>query len=486
MKRINILMMVFSLFSLKAFTQSGNTCDSAIAMNVPDTLFPYGANLDSGWVWNGGGGWFKFTAPTGKGIEGFMIDMPISPNCSTFSSVTMGVGVIKGATCATASVVGQNQLFWFYGGGTGNCRYANAPALYDSAFGGDTYYINISNYGFKIRWFTHIVDSFSCGAADTITHIPFTGCNLRNVDFMQPSWIFPGAPFINPVYYTLIPTSNNVSFKVEAKSCLGNGQLYAYLYDDCSFTNLLASSPPIDPLNSFPGNTYQFNISNATPGSPLTLVMDAGRWLGPDIFSPGPSICSFKITDATGILLPVHLLTFTAQLKESNALLNWHVEAEQNFDRYQIERSPNAKDFTGIGAVKAANKKEYSYTDNVSSELAVVSNQNSQLPTHNSLYYRLKLIDRDGSFTYSPIRSINIKHSTLNIYPNPAHNVVTITGEHLKTITLADNTGRTVLTKVPENENLIELVVGHLPKGIYLLTVTTTGGNTQSEMLIVE
>ena len=104
------------------------------------------------------------------------------------------------------------------------------------------------------------------------------------------------------------------------------------------------------------------------------------------------------------IITPVHLLTFTAQLKESNALLNWQVENELNFDRYQIERSRNGKDFTSIGTVKATNKKEYSYTDNVSRELAVLSNQNSQLPTHNSLYYRLKLIDRDGSFTYSPIR----------------------------------------------------------------------------------
>ena len=184
--------------------------------------------------------------------------------------------------------------------------------------------------------------------------------------------------------------------------------------------------------------------------------------------------------------LPVHLLTFTAQLKENKALLNWQVANEQNFDRYQIERSPNGKDFITLGAVKADNKKEYSYTDKVSSELAVVSNQNSQLPTNNSLYYRLKMIDRDGSFTYSPIRQINIKHSTFNIFPNPAHNIVTITGDKLKTITLTDNAGRTVLTKVAENDKTIEIFVGHLPKGLYLLTLTTTSGNTQSEKLIIE
>ncbi len=188
----------------------------------------------------------------------------------------------------------------------------------------------------------------------------------------------------------------------------------------------------------------------------------------------------------TGSAFPVHLLTFTAKLKDNNALLNWQVENEQNFDRYQIERSPNGKDFAARGAVKAANKKEYSYTDNVSSELAVVSNQNSQIPTNNSLYYRLKLIDRDGTFTYSPIRQLTINHLQLTIAPNPAHNIVTITGDKLKTITLADNAGRTVLTKVAGNNKSIEIEVSHLPKGFYLLTVTTTGGNTQSEKLVVE
>jgi hypothetical protein len=148
-------------------------------------------------------------------------------------------------------------------------------------------------------------------------------------------------------------------------------------------------------------------------------IITTGNFRGIADLDPGPGIYNMTSNGTDDIfilklnqqnILPVHLITFTAQLKDNQALLNWQVENEQNFDRYQIERSPNGKDFTAIGAVKAANKKEYRYTDNVSSELAVVSNQNSQLSTHNSLYYRLKLLDRDGTFTNSPTRQLTITH----------------------------------------------------------------------------
>ena len=97
------------------------------------------------------------------------------------------------------------------------------------------------------------------------------------------------------------------------------------------------------------------------------------------------------------------------------------------------------------------------------------------------------MADKDGAFTYSPIRMINNNGGfAVNIYPNPAHNIVTITGAELKTITLADNTGRTVLTKAAGNNSSIEIAVEHLPKGVYWLTATNAAGNVQSEKLVVE
>ena len=241
------------------------------------------------------------------------------------------------------------------------------------------------------------------------------------------------------------------------------------------------------------------SIGNTTWADGYALAVDkdnniitTGNFRGIADLDPGSGIYNMTSNGTDDIfilklsqqnILPVHLLTFNALLKDNSTLLTWQVEAEQNFDRYQIERSRNGKDFTSIGAVKAANKKEYNYTDNNPSASPL---SNSVGEGSGVRLYRLKLIDRDGAFTYSPIRQINIKHSTFNIFPNPAHNIVTITGERLKTITLADNAGRTVLTKVAGNSQSDEIAVGHLPKGLYLLTVTTTGGNTQSEKLVIE
>ena len=469
MKKIYCLLVGFSLFSLKAFTQNGSTCDSAIAMNVPDTLLPYGASLDSGWTWNSGaGGWFKFTVPSGKGIEGFMIDMPVNPNCSTYTSITFGVSVFKGTTCATKSLVSSNVLFNFYNGGTGNCRYLNAPALFDSVMDGENYYINISPYPFKIRWFTHIVDSFSCIKSDTVKSIPLTGCNLANVDFMT-TLIHPH--FANPIYYTIMPTSNMVTFNVEATSCIENGWLDFYVYDNCSFTNLYAASSPNYPGNSpiYPGNIYPVNINNAVPGVPLLLVIDAGRILGPDIFVPAPTLCTFNITNASGILLPLHLLTFTAKRANTANLLNWTTAQEVNTDHFDIERSPNGTQFSKIGTVKANSMNgQYTYTDDNSGQSSVVSR----------LYYRLKMLDKDGQFTYSPIRqvSLNPQLSTLNIYPNPAKDNLQLQIEsdqkatlHLQVLT---QDRKVVLSKqmtVQQGSSLQSINISQLPTGHYFL-----------------
>ena len=71
----------------------------------------------------------------------------------------------------------------------------------------------------------------------------------------------------------------------------------------------------------------------------------------------------WRYTPDTTNILPVHLLTFTAQLQDKQTHLHWTVENEQNFDRYQIERSSNGKDFTANGSVKAIHARQYSFVD---------------------------------------------------------------------------------------------------------------------------
>ena len=70
------------------------------------------------------------------------------------------------------------------------------------------------------------------------------------------------------------------------------------------------------------------------------------------------------------------------------------------------------------------------------------------------MYYRLKMVDIDGIFTYSNIVSIRIKGnaSILSVYPNPAKNnlslMVSVKQKEQVTMRIFDNAGNLVQTKM--------------------------------------
>ncbi len=195
-----------------------------------------------------------------------------------------------------------------------------------------------------------------------------------------------------------------------------------------------------------------------------------------------------------GFILPVHLLNFTAQLKTTSpisygegrdevALLNWQVANEQNFSRYQVERSPNGKEFNPIGTVNAANKKEYSFVDNKPFTYSAI-----QQKEEDKAYYRLKMIDIDGRFTYSPIRSIakNIQQNTLNIYPNPGKDFITFNTNGITSYRLINASGKVVCTKKLNGIVVEKLAVNGYAKGVYLLQAYFANGSVQSGKVVVE
>ena len=162
---------------------------------------------------------------------------------------------------------------------------------------------------------------------------------------------------------------------------------------------------------------------------------------------------------------PLHLLTFTAKRANTANLLNWTTAQEVNTDRFEIERSSNGREFSKIGTVKAGNTS-YSFADNN--------------PVNGANYYRLKMADKDGAFTYSPIRQLNNKPSTFNIalYPNPAKDKLQLQVENDKQTTLhvqvVTQDGKVVLSKqvaVPQGASSQSINISQLAAGHYFLKV---------------
>jgi Secretion system C-terminal sorting domain len=174
-----------------------------------------------------------------------------------------------------------------------------------------------------------------------------------------------------------------------------------------------------------------------------------------------------------GAILPVHLITFEARKQGNGVGLSWKVDNETNMSRYEIEHSNNARNFLKILSVAAVNQSSV-HTYDVS----------DALPLSGSNFYRLKQLNTDGSYDYSPIVKIDfVNKYSVFIYPNPAKNSITVQGmENFKTIELLDAQGKLVKQwKVIRNE---PLNISDIHSGIYLIRLITDD-ETQLQKLII-
>ncbi|QRR01454.1 T9SS type A sorting domain-containing protein [Dyadobacter sandarakinus] len=113
--------------------------------------------------------------------------------------------------------------------------------------------------------------------------------------------------------------------------------------------------------------------------------------------------------------LPVTLTTFTARKESTTALLTWQTTSETRSSHFEIEHSVNAKTWNHLTSVNALG------------ESAQLHNYQfvHQNPVNGDNYYRLKMVDTDGSFTYSKVEQVSfVLDFDVNVYPNPASEII--------------------------------------------------------------
>ncbi len=113
--------------------------------------------------------------------------------------------------------------------------------------------------------------------------------------------------------------------------------------------------------------------------------------------------------------LSLHLLNFTANKTSGGSQVTWKTENEQNYTNFTVERSvDNGTTFNVLGGFASANMGTYSFLDKTP---APAANQ-----------YRLKLVDLNGTISYSNIVTLMyanaIAGSNISVYPNPASNTI--------------------------------------------------------------
>lgn len=114
-------------------------------------------------------------------------------------------------------------------------------------------------------------------------------------------------------------------------------------------------------------------------------------------------------------LLPLELTSFTASSADNrNALLKWTTQNEENVNRFEIERSENTINWTTVGKID--------YTDAAQGEYTFQDRTDGT----DIYYYRLKIIDNDGQYTYSEVVSLHIKVTPPRVFPTIANEILNI------------------------------------------------------------
>ncbi len=260
--------------------------------------------------------------------------------------------------------------------------------------------------------------------------------------------------------YSKPQESSGYYFDILGNPCAGDTVAFAVLHTSGSLTGsenilwfkndtLLASMTNEDTLLISSAGKYECKVIDPATNCPLDTT-------------------SYAIVYNCSIV-PLRLLSFNATRHDKTNLLHWHTSQETNVHHFGIQRSYDGKTYFPIGTA-IPGLGQYYFTD--------------EFPLEGYNYYRLKIVDKDGSYTYSPVRTVNRKPGfTVNLFPNPVSNELQVkVGSEKQTqlqVQVAGIEGAILLSakwNVNKGTSLKTLDISWLKSGVYFLEMLTSTG----------
>lgn len=194
----------------------------------------------------------------------------------------------------------------------------------------------------------------------------------------------------------------------------------------------------------------------------------------------------FKIVFRGSAALPLSTINLQAIEKNGGVEVNWQTSNEVDLKNYEVEQSQDGKNFDKQATVTAKNESSNSY-----------STFNANIK-NGIWYFRIKIIQKDGSFKYSNTVTINLntKNSELVVFPNPVKGKVftvqfAVAEKGNYTIQLFNQSGQVVLNKfitLQTSTNasvIVDCKQQQVPVGNYSLMITNEFGMKLTKQIIV-
>ncbi|WP_426295497.1 right-handed parallel beta-helix repeat-containing protein [Dyadobacter endophyticus] len=303
--------------------------------------------------------------------------------------------------------------------------------------------------------------------------------------FVEGGIISGGAVNFVQRHYEILPAANaeNATARIKLfflqsefdafNAGAGAAKLPAFFSDGTGKANLLVVQYHGTSATGQPGS-YSGDTTTINPDdNDIVWNGDLNRW---EVSFDVTGFSGFFISNADP--LPLKLVSFTAKAVEKNTLLEWLTAEEVNTSHFEIHRSADARHWQVLPEQPAAfGSGGHRYSARDVEPLAGLN------------YYRLKMTDIDGSFAYSQIVTAEHRNAfQMQVFPNPATTLLqmemtagsTVSGK----VELLDTKGVAVMRNDLKNGKAT-LLVGNLPKGIYLLRVRS-GAVVQTRKIAIE
>ncbi len=248
----------------------------------------------------------------------------------------------------------------------------------------------------------------------------------------------------------------------------------AYNINTNFWQSWIVNSPP----NVVAGSVYTFQfiptVSGGLPDPYIIVVNTTNPYAGGRNSQAANFDNPFKTFVKTA--LPLKLLSFDGRIEGKIVRLHWTTASEVNTDYFMMERSTDAVNYISIGKIKASAKPgsnwQYSFADeSVGNKIC---------------YYRLRMIDKDGSFTYSPVCKVSWQDNLkIAVYPNPAKGYLFINGSKLKAMKLIANDGKVVIQQALQ-ETFNQINIANIATGYYTVVVYDLSGYVQTQTINTE
>ena len=279
---------------------------------------------------------------------------------------------------------------------------------------------------------------------------------------------FGAAKTVHEIFIDAPITESSASFVISVETTSGTTYI-----DKVEFIEVNAT------INTFESQVkFLYNDTKLSK----TIALDA-KYIGVDSTVYNGSITlapySSKIIVNAGPVsgvLPVKLINFSAKDLGNKVEVKWVTTSEINSSHYLVERSTDGHQFESIARVVSNNNADlqntYGHTD--------------MLPVNGMLYYRLAMIDKDGSIAYSKIVTINIKNAKTFVIENVKLSAgssslkinVSTSESQLLSFAVADVSGRIVVAKNIQLQAGTNNIIANIPaisKGIYYVKMQTPG-----------